>query len=369
MDFIILIVLIFFFINAFRNISHYSIEKKLKLEKYPFVSILVPVRNEEQHIKKCLYSLINQDYPEYEIIVLDDRSEDNSLEIIKSVANETDKIKIIEGSPLPDGWTGKNFACYQLAKKAKGEWFLFTDADTIHNNDSLKIMISEALRRRVNFLTVLPYKQTGSLIGQIFLPIVNFFFGVLFPASLLSNKIKFFSFALGPFILIHKSIYWKIEGHKGVKNQIVEDVELARLVKSNGGRIACVNAVNYVTVFYYNNFQQLWHGFSKNFFGAIGNSCFIMIFLIIFASLFFLYPSIHFIYNFFFSQPLSMINIYQVLVTTLIWLILVIFYKEPLFILVFHPLCIFLAIMILINSFRLSITKKVVLWKDRTYEV
>ncbi|RKY97237.1 MAG: hypothetical protein DRQ03_05700, partial [Candidatus Hydrothermota bacterium] len=118
----------------------YLRKKKLKFKgKFEKISVLVPVRNEERDLKLCLESLVKQNYPLYEIILLDDNSRDRSPEIMREFQRRfPEKIKIITSKPLPPGWTGKNWACHQLAKKANGDWLLFTDADTVHAAGCIK---------------------------------------------------------------------------------------------------------------------------------------------------------------------------------------------------------------------------------------
>ncbi|HOJ64830.1 MAG TPA: glycosyltransferase [Spirochaetota bacterium] len=366
-DNIIILILIILLLNMIANIISYSINSRKKSNNLPFLSVLVPVRNEEERIRDCLTSLLNQDYPDYEIIVLDDNSEDNSGNIIKDLAKDNKKIKYIKGLPLSEGWAGKCFACYQLAQYAKGEWLLFTDADTIHKKNCLSTMVSETINRKVDFLTLLPYKTTNSFIGYIFLPIINFFFVVLFPSFLLNSPIKFFSFALGPFILIKKEIYWEIDGHKSVYDKIVEDVELARKVKEYGRKLSIVNGSDYMSVFYYHNFNELWNGFSKNFAGAIGNSLFIAIFLIIFATVVFLSPLFNLLYSLYYAHPITTSMIIKLILIWLIWAGLSIFYKENIFVLFFYPFCLIITFSILINSFYVSFTNKLIVWKKRNY--
>ncbi len=108
----------------------------------PFISILVPARNEEHNIEACVVSLLSQDYPDYEVIVLDDHSKDDTLDILQRISRKNSRLRVLNGSPLPEGWLGKHWACHQLYQASSGEFLLFTDADTIHAADMLKASIS-----------------------------------------------------------------------------------------------------------------------------------------------------------------------------------------------------------------------------------
>ena len=137
-SFLIFIFFINYFINFvyFKDISSYKLPKEIR-DNNPLISVLIPARNEEDNIDKCLMSLMDQDYRNIEILVLDDNSTDNTSEIIKRISKTYKNIKFIKGKPLHEGWTGKNYACYQLYKESKGKYLFFTDADTIHNKRSI----------------------------------------------------------------------------------------------------------------------------------------------------------------------------------------------------------------------------------------
>ena len=114
-------------------------------EPAPFVSILVPARDEEANIETCLQSLRKQDYPNFEVLVLDDNSADNTANIVEQMAAKDSRLQLIRGEPLPEDWAGKPFACYQLAKKSRGSWLLFVDADTVHAPHMLRSVLALAL--------------------------------------------------------------------------------------------------------------------------------------------------------------------------------------------------------------------------------
>jgi len=127
-------VFIFIFLSWLNALGYKDIEPQPYLEReHPFVSVVIPSRNEIDNIRICLDSLVNQDYPDYEILVVDGDSTDGTREIIKEFSSKHPKVKLVEEKPLPKGWVGKSFACYQGALAAKGDWFLFIDADTRHN--------------------------------------------------------------------------------------------------------------------------------------------------------------------------------------------------------------------------------------------
>ena len=123
------------------------------VKSFPFVSILVPARNEERNIAKCINSLLAQEYPSFEVLVLDDQSTDNTRNILQAIAIQNDKLTILDGTPIPSGYIGKSWACEQLAEQAKGQLFLFTDADTFHNQDCLKSIVTSLIGEKADLIT------------------------------------------------------------------------------------------------------------------------------------------------------------------------------------------------------------------------
>src|SRR5688572_23222794 len=136
----------------------------------PFVSVLVPARNEELNIKNILTSLLNQNYPDYEVIVLNDHSEDATGKIITEIKEKFPQLKVLNGKPLPKEWTGKCYACIQLYEKSKGEFILFTDADTTHKPDSLRRSVTISLERNADMLTIFPEMTMISFAEKIMMP-------------------------------------------------------------------------------------------------------------------------------------------------------------------------------------------------------
>ena len=122
----------------------------------PFVSVLLPMRNEEKNAEACIRSLLSQEYPAFELLVLDDESTDGTWDIVSRLAAEDPRVVAIKGLPLPGGWLGKHWACHQLAMAAKGEVLLFTDADTRHAPDSLAVGVNALVAEEADMITAFP---------------------------------------------------------------------------------------------------------------------------------------------------------------------------------------------------------------------
>jgi chlorobactene glucosyltransferase len=228
------------------------------------ISVLIPARNEEENIETCLKSLQKQDYPNFEILVLDDNSEDRTAELVERMAAMDDRIRLIKGQPLPEGWAGKPFACYQLAEKAKGSWLLFIDADTTHAPHMLRSTLSLALELKPSMLSGFPRQMAESLPEKVAMPVLYFVIMSWVPLWWLHRFVGSKpSLTIGQFILFPTEAYWRIGGHMAVKDRILEDVWLGVETVRNGGRHI---AVDLSTVFYcrmYREVGKMWEGFVK----------------------------------------------------------------------------------------------------------
>jgi chlorobactene glucosyltransferase len=256
-----------------------------KRRKWPLVSILIPARNEAQRIEPCLKSLLIQDYPNYEILVLDDRSTDSTFNLVQGYArrNQAKRLKIIKGKDLPQGWLGKPWACYQLSLKAKGEWLFFIDADTWHLPETLKRTVRMAEERKTDVLSLLTRQITQSWMEMLVVPVMAFHLLAFFPARLaLKSKswLNRFAGVSGQFIFIRHRVYRVFGGHQMVKNEVVEDLNFGKRLVQKGYRVVLGNGSDFSYCRMYTNGREVWEGFSKNFFPAVGYSLLLWFFAI-----------------------------------------------------------------------------------------
>ncbi len=239
----------------------------------PKVSVLLPARNEEKDLGRCLDSLVNQDYPDYEIIVIDDNSTDRTGEIMRSYAARYPKIKVLTGKPLADGWLGKPYACTQLAENADAEYLLFTDADTVHSRTSVSWAVTNMARHDADFLSAYVRHTIGSIGEAVLVPIVYLLTTFLIPLSLVPERNNpLLSFAIGQFIMVRKKVLESIGGFASVRNSIVEDMDLARAVKSSGFKTVFTDAKDYVSCRMYDSYWDACNGLSRVIFSAIYGS-------------------------------------------------------------------------------------------------
>lgn len=358
------------FINFLNNLRHLRRSTTRNGSRFkPLVSVLVPARNEEHNIYNCLKSLINQDYPSLEILVLDDNSTDQTPSIVRSLAREFPNVRLLTGNPLPDGWTGKNFACHQLALMAKGEWLLFTDADTVHKPNSIAIAIGAVEKSGSMLLSLLPRPISGTIGEALFMPLIPFAFLCFLPFGLINrSKDERISAALGPFILINRDFYFEIGGHAAISGEVVDDIQLAQLTKRSGGRIELIDGFELVSVRFYQGLKQVWAGFSKNAYGAIGASPYIALGFLFLGALLFILPYYLFItgliHGYWFWFPAI-----QVSMITLIRTILAIRFRMSFLLALLHPVSALLGLLVGLNSTRLAIGRKAIEWKERVYPI
>ena len=236
----------------------------------PLVSVLVPARNEERNIGRCLRSLLAQDYPRLEILVLDDDSDDRTAAIVEELAREEPRLQLLHGQPLPPDWHGKAYACHQLARAARGEWLLFTDADTEHAPHCVSATVRMAQQAGADLLSLFPQFVAGSWGERLMLPIIPFALLAGLPLPFVHRlRRPRAAVALGPFMLFSRPGYWRCGGHAAVQANIVDDLGLARQVKAMGGRLLLADGTDLVQARMYHGLRELWQGISKSAFAAL----------------------------------------------------------------------------------------------------
>jgi glycosyltransferase involved in cell wall biosynthesis len=240
----------------------------------PFISILIPVRNEEKNIGSLLGDLIVQDYERYEIVVYDDNSDDSTGNIVKGYMNTDSRIKMISGSSLPPGWIGKTYACHQLSLAASGDYLLFMDADVRVKPSLLRNSMVHMYKFNLSLLSLFPRQITISTGEKITVPLMNWILLGLLPLILTRrSKLASFSAANGQFMLFRADIYHKYGFHKMVKGKMVEDIEIFRCMKKLKMRTHTILGNTEISCRMYSNFHEAIAGFSKNvidFFGGSG---------------------------------------------------------------------------------------------------
>ena len=348
----------------------------------PLVSVLVPARNEARNIGACVASLFTQDYPNYELLILDDHSQDETSKIISDLiaAAPAPNVRLLSGVSLPAGWTGKSWACHQLAAGARGQFLLFTDADTEHQPGTIAAAVAHAQRHRADLLSAWPRLITGTLGEKLIVPMIVVLGLTLYPhwllvwmqgkpslaARLPHSWRRSLGAANGQFLLFTRAAYDRIGGHGAIRDHLVEDVALGRAIAAemhNGLRLVNCDAVRFSTCRMYRSLGEVWEGFTKNVRSAFEDSLAgfvvvgvgqICLFLLPFAFIFF-------------PEPYRPLVVAQIVVIFVIRALLAARFRTSVLSVILHPAGQLLALAIGLNSWRRT-GRSGVVWKGRTYQ-
>lgn len=247
---------------SFRNTPYLDRFEKKQHEK-PRVSIILPARNEEKFIARCLDSLLDQDYENYEIVAIDDSSEDSTADIIKQYAQKSSKLVYVSARKKPDGWVGKNWACVEGYKKATGQLLLFTDSDTRHSQKVVSLAVSHLLSLNLDALTAIPRMLCLDKWTKITLPIISTFLHTRFSALRVNDPRKKTGYFFGSFFLIKNETYRDVGTHEGVKHELIEDGALGKKVKEAGFRMRMVRGDHLIDAVWARDFDTLWNALKR----------------------------------------------------------------------------------------------------------
>ena len=231
----------------------------------PLVSVIVPARNEARGIGAAVRSLRALDYTRVQVIVVDDQSDDDTVVAAREAAGDDERITVVSGTPLPEGWVGKSWACWQGVASARGDWLLFTDADVIHSPDSLGRTLAMAMRLGRGGLTLFPTIETEGLVERAVMPaaltaIATF----VAPGPLARSARSRVAIAAGGYMLMPRALYDAVGGHAAIRSRMVDDVCLAAAVKRAGSLLVPVPAYALARLRMYHGGREVWDGWSKN---------------------------------------------------------------------------------------------------------
>lgn len=235
------------------------------------VSILVPAKNEEVNIRTCVESLLAQNYADFELIVINDNSTDRTLDILLELgavpadqpAGKSTRLRYVNSPPAPPGWTGKNHALACGAPFAKGDWLLFTDADTVHEPSCVSAALTLMAEKSVVLLTLLPRCLAHGFWEVLVQPFAMSLMGLWFPVRKANDPRSRIAFGNGQFLFMHRRAYEAAGGHLAVKSEFLEDFALFRKVKEAGLPCAVGIGTDLFGTRMYDAFQRLWRGWRR----------------------------------------------------------------------------------------------------------
>jgi chlorobactene glucosyltransferase len=240
-----------------------SYDKSANIRNFPIVSIILPARNEEKYIAKCLDSLLNQDYPNFEIIAVNDSSTDETGVIMQQYSARDPRILVVHAKPKPEGWAGKNWACFQGYLRARGDLLLFTDADTVHLPSTMSLSIKHLIFENLDALTAIPKLLSKDFWTKITLPMLSTFLHSRFSALRVNDRKTKIGYFFGSFFIITRSTYEKVGTHKAVRHELVEDGALGGKVKEEKFLMKMVRGENYIEAIWARDLNTLWHGLRR----------------------------------------------------------------------------------------------------------
>ncbi|MCS6882942.1 MAG: glycosyltransferase family 2 protein [Oscillochloridaceae bacterium] len=231
----------------------------------PLVSLLIPARNEERSIGRCVAGALAQRYPRFEVLVLDDASTDGTAAVLAGFAHDP-RLRVLHGQALPRGWVGKSFACQQLSAQARGEWLLFLDADTAPQPDLAAALLTHARRRDLDLVTIWPFLELGTFWERVMLPPFLAFITTIYPLERFERPGTRPEEVLanGQCIFVRCAAYAAIGGHAAVRNQVLEDVHLAQAIRAAGFRIGGAEGPEYLHTRMYHNGREVAEGLAKH---------------------------------------------------------------------------------------------------------
>ena len=249
---------------ALRRLGTYPLPSR-----FPRVSVLLPARNEEAVIGDCVRSLLAQDYPDFEVLVLDDSSTDRTGDVLAALAQTDSRLRVLTGRPLPEGWLGKHWACQQLADAATGELLLFTDADTVHHPQALRAGVAAMLAERADLMSGFLRQRLLTWGERLTVPAVFWCFFSFLPIPLAHHiRVPWLSLTNGQWMLFRREAYQAVGGHEAVRQNPIDDIMLGRRVRAKGLRWRVVDAGEYVSCRMYSGFRAAVEGFTKNLFAV-----------------------------------------------------------------------------------------------------
>jgi len=368
------LILINFIINniVYRDVSKFILPLKMQ-KKGPLVSVLIPARDEEKNIGRCLRSLSKQDYNNIEILVLDDNSSDGTGRIIEKFSKKDTRIRLIQGRSLERGWKGKSYACHQLSREAAGEYYVFTDADTLHFPNSVSSALGALISKRLDVLSVFPKQIMVSVHERMVVIFINIAVLALMPLGLIRKmKSPKISIANGQFLLFKRSVYESIEGHRSIKNDIIEDVAISKQVKKHGFSFMVFDGRSTVYCRMYDGFKGVVRGFSKFIFAAMNYSVIKLGVVVSFIMLLFLVPLILLplgLYIFNWPLLVNVMILSQVSIVLFIRIVMTFRFKSRFTDIFLHPLSMFYIVVLSVNSVYQAKYGSGIFWKDRFYSI
>ena len=360
-----LIVLAAWVLAFFRTIVNLALIPRLRRDerpaREPLVSIIIPARDEARVIERTVRAFLAQTYPHFELIVVNDRSADATGAILRSIEDE--RLVVIDGEEPSAGWLGKPWALHQGSRHAHGEILLFVDADVIYAPDALRAAVATFEQRRPALLTLLPFFELHGFGENASMPMLALTCFTFLP-TWLSNRTRGVALAIGGGTgnLVLRDAYDAAGGHEALKDSVVDDVGLARLIRRSGGLTIVVRGDDLIALRMYHGLREVIEGFTKNSFAVAGRNYVVAFLFAAGCLVFHLVPYI-------LALTSDRISIATVVVITATRLILFRSLRYRLDnALLLHPIMAAIWLWIFVRSTWLTGVRRKLLWRGRTYD-
>ncbi len=240
-------------------------------ENAPLISVIVAAKDEEENIGACVRTMLDQDYPNYEMFVANDRSGDRTGEIVQEIAKTDARLTVVNIERLPEGWCGKNNAMQTAIAKSRGEWIVMIDADTRQvSRRTLSVAMQYAAETKADLLSIFPKLEMKGFWENILQPVFSGIMIIWFHPYKVNDPQKAHAYANGAFMLIRRTAYEKIGTHEAIRQCLNEDMHMARLCKEKGLGIRVVRSGDLFTCRMYTSFMQMLRGWGRIYFGTFG---------------------------------------------------------------------------------------------------
>lgn len=255
----------------------------------PRVSVLIPARNEAAVIQQTLKMHLAQTYPNFEVLLLDDQSDDGTGDLARALNDP--RLRVLNGTPLPEGWLGKNWACQQLASAAVGEILVFTDADVRWKPQALESLVAEMNRTYADLVTVWPTQITLTRAERLVVPLMALVIvGYLPIIGTHYTRLPGFAAANGQCMMWRRGAYQKVGGHTSVRDNVLEDVTLARIARQNRLKLRMFDGNHLISCRMYTDWPSVRNGYAKNILAGYGGKVSFLLLATVFHWLIFVFP-------------------------------------------------------------------------------
>ena len=226
------------------------------------ISVIVPARNEEKYIQKCIQSLLDQNIKNYELLLVDDNSTDSTFDLMENFRNDP-RVRIFKAGEKPSGWVGKNWPCYIGYQNSKGKYLMFTDADTIHSNRSVRDSLGTLIKEKLDVITAVPNLKYPNFIVKMVLPVLSVFMFSRYSPMRVNDPNVSIGYLFGSFFVITRECYESVGTHAIVKSEIVEDGALGKRLKEEGYKLKMFRGEDLLEAYWARDFNTLWNSLKR----------------------------------------------------------------------------------------------------------